>query len=330
MNTWVRAVAMVGAVGAVAIAAPPCHAEGNAARCVGFNDQGLKLRDARRLREAREQFLQCSVSACPGVIRKECERQVKELTAATPTVVFEAKNAAGDDLTAVVVTMDDHPLVDHLEGLAIPLDPGVHTFTFRGADHVSAEKKLVLAEGEKDRRVHVVLEAPAPKTASAPEAAAPPPPADAAPAPAAPPPGSASTAADTATPVAAASSGSSSWSQQKTIALLAAGVGVGAAVVGVAFGAATDSAWSRSQSECSTSTNCPNHTAAVNDRNSAGSDATIALISFATAIVGVGAGTVLWFTAPHTPSSEQTTTASVRLVPVAGPGAGALMLRGEF
>jgi hypothetical protein len=87
-----------------------------------------------------------------------------------PTIVFEVKDASGNELTAVRVTIDGELLASHLEGTAISLDPGEHTFAFAAEGQPKVEKKLVVHEGEKER--HEVISLDAAPTES-PEAAGP-------------------------------------------------------------------------------------------------------------------------------------------------------------
>jgi hypothetical protein len=50
-------------------------------------------------------------------------RRVDEINAAIPTVIFEAKDGAGGDLSAVRVTMDGEVLAERLEGTALSINP---------------------------------------------------------------------------------------------------------------------------------------------------------------------------------------------------------------
>ena len=121
----------------------------------------------------------------------------------------------------------------------------------------------------------------------------------------------------------------SSWSGQRTIALVAGGVGLAGIVVGSVFGLMSRSSWSSSQSECPSSANCPQHAQAVTDHDTASTQATISTIAFAAGGVALAAGAVLWFTAPHA-ATETTPRASLRLTPSVGPGSGGLLLGGVF
>ncbi len=75
------------------------------------------------------------------------------MNSAIPTVVFEVKDAIGNEVTAVNITMDGVPLVDHLDGSALELDPGNHAFTFEGSDgQLSIRRELVIHEGIKNQQ----------------------------------------------------------------------------------------------------------------------------------------------------------------------------------
>jgi hypothetical protein len=127
--------------------------------CLTANETSLTLRNRNALRAARAQLLICSAESCPADIRNECIRGVGEVNQAMPTIVFEAKDASGHSLLAVSVKMDGEPLARRLEGTALSIDPGQHTFTFESAGGPTLEKQLLILEGEKDRRESVVFEA---------------------------------------------------------------------------------------------------------------------------------------------------------------------------
>jgi hypothetical protein len=110
------------------------------------------FRDAHKLTEAREQLRICARAECPGFISKDCSGWLKDVEPRIPSVVFIAKNAAGSDLTDVKVSMDGAQLVTKLDGLAVDVDPGAHTFLFEAADG-KTEQKVVITEGGKAQRI---------------------------------------------------------------------------------------------------------------------------------------------------------------------------------
>jgi hypothetical protein len=142
----------VSAFGAVAQAADPTTTD-----CLSANESSIKLGSEHKLRDARAQLLTCSASSCPTDIRNACTRRMGDVNAALPTIVFEVKDPSGNDLSAVAITMDGKPLADRLDGSALPMDPGAHDFTFDVAGQPTAKKRLVIYEGEKNRRERVVI-----------------------------------------------------------------------------------------------------------------------------------------------------------------------------
>jgi hypothetical protein len=151
-------------VQAPAAAPPPIEsaqrvrgADPTTADCLNANERALAFRQSHRLREARAEFLLCAAGTCPTDVKNECARRVADMNAAIPTIIFEAKDAAGNDLTAVKVTMDGQPLVDTLQGLPISLDPGLHQFVFETAKNPPYARSLVISEGLKDRREQIVF-----------------------------------------------------------------------------------------------------------------------------------------------------------------------------
>jgi hypothetical protein len=147
------------------IVGPPAAraADPTTGECLTATESSLNLRNAHKLRDARSKLLICSASSCPADIRTECVRRMAEVNAAIPGIVFDAKDAAGNDLVAVTVTMDGHTLTERLEGTAISIDPGPHKFAFATTGQPRVEKQFVIREGEKNRRERILF---GPTTAS--------------------------------------------------------------------------------------------------------------------------------------------------------------------
>jgi hypothetical protein len=120
--------------------------------CNDAYEQGQTLRDQHKLIKAREQLRLCAAPSCAPAIVKECTEWLKDIEPRIPSVVLTAKNGAGADVTDVKVTMDGAPLAGSLDGLAVDVDPGPHTFVFEGAAG-RTEQKVLVAEGGKSQRV---------------------------------------------------------------------------------------------------------------------------------------------------------------------------------
>jgi hypothetical protein len=238
--------------------------------CVAANEQSGPLAQAGKLREARANLVRCSAASCPGVVRDDCIKGALQIDAALPTIVFEARDAAGNDLSAVRVTMDGALLADKLNGTAIEVDPGDHAFAFESAGQ-RLEKRLIVHQGEKNRREPVVLGGPA----------AVPPPSD--------------------TPAERPSEGAGGLGTQRVVAIGAGAAGVVGVVVGSVLGLVASSRWQQAKNECGAG--CALGTPAQADASSAHTMAALADVSFTVGAVGLATAAVLWVLAPQSKPS---------------------------
>jgi hypothetical protein len=125
--------------------------------CIAENERSLDLRRAGSLLDARRELAACSAAPCPDAIQQACRGRIAELNAAIPSIVFEVKEATGQDLTDAKIGVDGQP-AETAGFTARAVDPGRHVFHFEAPGHRPLEKAIVLREGEKDRREAVVLE----------------------------------------------------------------------------------------------------------------------------------------------------------------------------
>jgi hypothetical protein len=54
--------------------------------------------------------------------------------------------------------MDGEPLVSRLDGLSVPVDPGARTFRFEHVGSTAIEKRIVIREGDKGRRITITFD----------------------------------------------------------------------------------------------------------------------------------------------------------------------------
>lgn len=125
--------------------------------CLASSEKGQRARANGKLREARESFLVCGSESCPAIVRRDCAQWTSELTTALPTVVFGAKDKGGRDLFDVNVSMEGETIVTNLDGKAVFVDPGRHTFKFETAGAPPVTETLLVKEGEKSRVVNVTF-----------------------------------------------------------------------------------------------------------------------------------------------------------------------------
>jgi hypothetical protein len=118
--------------------------------------------------DARRALLRCSQDGCPAAMRPLCSKDLGDLTARIPSVVFVAHGPDGHDLVDVRVLDAGVVVEQSLAGRAVDLDPGAHTFRFERAGGPPVEVQALIREGQKAR----VVEATFSPDASLPEPAA--------------------------------------------------------------------------------------------------------------------------------------------------------------
>jgi hypothetical protein len=284
--------------------APPVRAQ-DASACVDASNHGLDLRKSGKLLDARKTLIGCAVDACGSDIKGTCTQRVAEINDALPTIILLAKDGAGNDVAGVKVTVDGAGAPVALDGRAMTLDPGTHTFHLEAPGQPPVDKSFVLAERQKDRREIVTIgaAAPAPTPAGT----------DASSMPTTPP------AADTG----------SSWSTQKTLAIVAGGVGVVGIGLGTVMGLMASSKWSSAQNDCGNG--CGPSAPAQGEKSDASTFATVSTVGFVVGGVGLVGAAVLWFTAPSGSSAPATgSRRGVDVVPMLGAGNSGLIVKGAF
>jgi hypothetical protein len=277
------------------------------AACIAASEQALSLRKEGKLHDELKQLAVCAEASCPAEVVAECARRIADVDAAMPTLILGAKDGAGNDLSAVTVSMDGAVLVRSLDGRPIAIDPGAHLFRFETPGQPPLEKTLVLREREKDRRENVVV--------GAPPVAAPP--------------------AATVTVGSAAPPPPSHVSPRKTLALVSGGLGVAGVALGAVFGAFASSIQSREKRDCSESA-CSSRPQAVADYDAATKDATGSTIAFAAGGVFLAGAVALWLTAPADAAPPTGAGAAlppvgrVRVVPGFTANGGRMAIEGSF
>jgi len=260
--------------------------------------QGARPQKQGKLLDARKALVACAAVACGAEIKETCEKRIADINSALPTIVFAPKDETGNDLAHVAVSIDGGLRSESLDGRSFTLDPGKHVFKFFREGHPPIDKEFVLRESEKGRREPVVFGAlplAFPSARAAPLESSPPkPPPDS--------PGGDGPA--------------SSWSSQKSLAVVAGGVGVVGLAVGSVFGLKAKSDFSNQESTCSTSS-CgdANQQTALGYHESATNAAVASNIAFGVGAAGLATAAVLWFLAPKKPQAAAAATAW-RLEPV--------------
>lgn len=265
--------------------------------CADAYEKSQVLRDDGKLLQSRDQLRLCARAECAAAIAKTCADWLAEVEQRIPSVVLSAKSGAGVELTDVRVTMDGAEITKRLQGRAVDVDPGVHTFVFEAPDG-KTEQKLVVKQGTKDQALAVTI------------GAAPPPPRME---PALPPPAMAEERTSTL----------------RYVGYAVGGLGIVGVGLGVVFGLSANSKFDESTKD-------PNNTGCdANDvcgaqgkqaRSDAQSAGTLATVGFVAGGVLLATGVALVVFAP----SKKSNIEGARLTPMVGANAGGLMLGGRF
>jgi hypothetical protein len=301
----------------VVLGSTPALADMTKDQCVDANGDAQELRREGKLLAAREKLRQCIHPSCPAIVQNDCIQRLDELDRVQPTIVFEARDAAGNDVGDVHVLMDGRVLVDQLDGTALAVDSGQHVFTFQVSGQPITARKLLLREGEKVRHERIVFEEP---VASA----------KANPAPA--PPGRPSELARAA-PGEPPDASSRGGGVGRTLGLVMAGVGVAGLAAGSVFGLLAFSSWSKSQSEChrpATPANCHSPHDAGADHDAAMTSATVSTVTYIAGGALTAAGLAVWMAARHEAGPPPMPTGITRVAPSVGPHLACIELQGAF
>jgi hypothetical protein len=122
--------------------------------CIRSYEQSQRFRKVNKLVEAKAELVTCQDS-CPAKLRADCSQWVEDTEKRTPTIVVDAQDAAGHALGAVRVVVDEQLLAMHIDERPIPVDPGDHVVRFESQSLPPVVMRLVLREGEKNRRISV-------------------------------------------------------------------------------------------------------------------------------------------------------------------------------
>jgi hypothetical protein len=301
---WGSGLAALALLGGMLLVERPARAD--EAACIAAAENELALRKAGKLRDALKELAVCAAATCSAEVRAECAQRIPQVQKALPTLLLAATDEGGKEVGAVTVTLDGAPFAASLDGRAVAVDPGTHTLRFEAAGKSPAEKTVIVHEGDKARRVAVVLAV----AEEAPVVAAP-------------------IAAPEETPT---TTSSHPWTTRKKAALASAVVGLVGVGVGSGFGIASFSQWSASKSDCSAApAPCSSHAQAVSDQQAASTSAIVSNVAFGIGAAGIVTAAVLWLTAPSDRGPDGSgDKVSVRISPMVGGSASGVVLSGGF
>jgi hypothetical protein len=299
-----------GVITCVLVLAMPAiaHAEPSKDECVDADTQAQVARRAGKFRDARAQLDICVSQSCPASVRADCTERLDEVLRNAPTLVFDVKDASGADIPSTAITLDGKPLVARLDGKAVPVDTGEHTLVFTSQGHLPRTLHVVVSDGDKDRRVAIVLgQAAEEQPTSSPTTEAP---------------------THPTTPVANEPETPMAGHPLRIPGVVIGIIGLVGVGLGIGFTVATYSSWNASQQECSAAVapSCPSHDQAVIDHDNAATFATAATISFIAGGALAAGGLVLAIAAPR----SEPHAARLRVAPSFARGGAGVFLTGEF
>ena len=274
-------------------------ADGTAAACASAYEKAQYLRRDKKLRAAHKELLVCSQTSCPAAVVSDCTQWLSEVEKGTPTVVFDARDPKGQSVADVKVYMDGELLQNKLDGTAVQVDPGTHTFRFEPASAPAGEQQVLVLEGEKTRVITFSITGAASS-------------------------GHAEQNGNSSQGGAAVET--SSGGGTKAVGLILAGVGVAALAGGIVFGAMGSSQASSDKDPGGCAPNCSD-----SEVSSIKTKLILSDVLIPVGIVGIGAGVVLFLTAGGS-SKSATTTGANKIHFDAGPtkGGASFGLSGSF
>lgn len=127
--------------------------------CAQSYERAQEEKAAGQLTSAIVQLKMCIAPECPAFIREDCMRWMEKSESALPTVVFSVRED-GKELTDVEIAWDNNPLTGRLDSKAVPVDPGLHDFSFSVPGYAPIARQIQVREGERDRIIIVELHRP--------------------------------------------------------------------------------------------------------------------------------------------------------------------------
>lgn len=133
-------------------------ADGGPKQCISAYENGQVAQQKGQLRRARASFLSCMDESCPELLRKDCHQWMEQVLTAMPTVVIIVHDPNGADVVGSRLWVDGEP-VAWTEGTPVEIDPGAHHLRLEADGWPALEKRLVVRDGDKRRKLEFRLEA---------------------------------------------------------------------------------------------------------------------------------------------------------------------------
>lgn len=112
---------------------------------------------AGRLSVARQHWLKCARATCGSFLKQECTNRYTQLESDIPSVVPVVTDETGTPRVDVEVQIDGEVAASQLDGRALPLDPGLHEFTFSVGGKAFSRQKVMIAQGQRNRQISATV-----------------------------------------------------------------------------------------------------------------------------------------------------------------------------
>jgi hypothetical protein len=123
--------------------------------CATAFEQAQEKQQRGRLVEARGRLIGCLQRSCGPIVQRECMAFLEQVRHELPSVVLSLTDGSGNVLNDVSVEVDGALLVDRLDGRAVDVDPGAHTFVFVTLDGRKFEQRTTILQGLAMQQVAV-------------------------------------------------------------------------------------------------------------------------------------------------------------------------------
>jgi hypothetical protein len=134
----------------------PAKASKQRTACANAYKSALQLESDAHLRQAKDAVGACMKAAC-GSVRPKCAALLARLETDIPSVIPVVTDTSGAPRSNVEVTVDGEVLTSELDGRPLPVDPGLHAFSFATDGGVLATKKVMIVQGERNRPIAIEM-----------------------------------------------------------------------------------------------------------------------------------------------------------------------------
>jgi hypothetical protein len=98
----------------------------------------------------------CAKQKCGKFLEHECTVAFARIESEMPSVVPTATDEAGKPVIDMTLKVDGYVLASKLNGHAVPINPGMHEFSFETkSGAVVARKRIMIVQGQRNRRLAV-------------------------------------------------------------------------------------------------------------------------------------------------------------------------------